>query len=101
MGSNVSCSADEYINGDNNLPVCLELDDDKWEENFLDSLTEPTGEEAESDDEDILPPPPLRFKTYKEAFQVLEAYDAFRLWLVHLHEYPPGLSRAENCHLLR
>ncbi len=34
MGTN-SCSANEYINGDNTFPVCIEFDDDTWNESFL------------------------------------------------------------------
>ena len=25
----------EYVSGDNCLPVCLELDDDRWDEHFM------------------------------------------------------------------
>ena len=31
----VCCSAVEYLNGDNDLPVCVELDNDTWEDNFF------------------------------------------------------------------
>ena len=39
MGTISACSMSEYINGDNELPVCVELDDDHWEDNFTESLT--------------------------------------------------------------
>lgn len=41
------------INGDDELAVCVELDDDKWEET-MDSLIEPTQEEVESENEEDL-----------------------------------------------
>ena len=30
---------EEYVNGDNYLSVCVDMDDDQWDENFLVSLT--------------------------------------------------------------
>ena len=35
MSENDTCSAEEYVNGDNDLAVCVDLDDQKWEENFM------------------------------------------------------------------
>ena len=40
MGTIGACSTSEYINGDNELPVCADLDDDHWEDNFMESLTQ-------------------------------------------------------------
>ena len=33
-----TCSAQEYVNGDNDLPFCEEFDDDNWDEQFLSNL---------------------------------------------------------------
>ena len=61
-----ACSAEEYVNGDNDLAVCVEFDDDIWEENFMDNLTQeglPDTIEEESDvDEENLIYPPLHPK---------------------------------------
>ena len=35
-----TCSAEEYVNDDNDLAVCVDLDDEKWEENFMDNLAQ-------------------------------------------------------------
>ncbi len=55
------------LNGDDDLPVCVEFDDDTWNENFLDSLVEPEdANENRSDeegDEDLQPPPPTLMKS--------------------------------------
>ena len=40
MGTTGSCSMSEYISGDSELPVCAGLDDDHWEDNFMESLTQ-------------------------------------------------------------
>ena len=48
MGTLQHCSADEYLTGDNSLPVCVDIDGNNWDENWLNSLTEG----AESVDED-------------------------------------------------
>ena len=34
MGVDSSCPANEYVNGDDDLPVCFELNDNDWEDNF-------------------------------------------------------------------
>ena len=54
---------DEYLHGDDNLPVCMDLDNDSWETDFFDQLgqdeEEADEEEVEGEDEmDIEPPPP-------------------------------------------
>ena len=82
MGSSDQCSAVDYIKGDNDLAVCVDLDDDKWEENFMDNLTTyedvPVMPEEESDHEDfdLLPPSP-KIKSYREALQSLEDIHIF------------------------
>ncbi len=72
------CSADEYLTGDNSLPVCIDIDGDDWDENWLNSLTEHEGgdeDEDEDEEEDLdidLPPPPPKIQTYKQAIESLE-----------------------------
>ena len=64
-----SCSAEEYITGEDALPVCADFDCEDWEENWLNSLNDnpdsDTGDNSDSDtgdtkevDYDRLPPPP-------------------------------------------
>ena len=54
-------SAEEYVNGNNDLAVCVDLDDEKWEENFMDNLAQEEiadtiEEESDVDEEfDIFP----------------------------------------------
>ena len=46
----------QYINGDDDLPVCAKFDDETWEESFFQSLTDVSQElsdDAESDAEDL------------------------------------------------
>ena len=68
-----SCPATEYVDGDADLPVCAEFVAETWEEDFLQSLTEPDDEHShESDEEmDILPSPP-KLASFQEAIQALE-----------------------------
>ena len=47
-----------YLSGDSSLPVCVDIDDNDWNENWLNSLTE----EAESVDEEEVDMPPSRPK---------------------------------------
>ncbi len=78
MGTN-SCSANEYINGDNTLPVCIEFDDDTWNESFLESLCATVeDEEADGEEEDLdLQPPPPKLRSYREAIQSLDDVKTF------------------------
>ena len=50
-----SWPATEYIDGDADLPVCAEFVAETWEDDFLQSLTEPDNEQCddESDGEDM------------------------------------------------
>ena len=75
MGSLESCSVDQYVNGDDNLQMCVDTDSDQWEANFMEGLAQDVGSDAhctveqnnsDSDDLDI-PPPPPRIKSFKEA----------------------------------
>ena len=50
MPTGQGCSVDEYIKGDDNLPVCTDLDSDTWDANFLSQLGQ---QEKESEDEDM------------------------------------------------
>ena len=36
MGTQDACSVSDYVNGDSELPVCTDLDNDHWEDNFMD-----------------------------------------------------------------
>ena len=48
-----SCSSNEFACGDDDLPVCAEMDDDNWQSVFLDELTnDPEKEEGEEDSDD-------------------------------------------------
>ena len=56
-----SCSPEEFINGDEGLAICVEVDDATWEADFMDNLgsvQDAAEEEGESDNEDLTPPPP-------------------------------------------
>ena len=72
-----SCPAREYIAGDDDLPVCDEMDNETWDQTFMETLltdSGPTLPEDESDteeDHDLLPPPP-KFSNFNEAVVALE-----------------------------
>ena len=72
-----ACSVDEYIKGDDNLPVCTDLDSDTWDANFLSQLGQQEKESEDEDDENEPQPPPLKIQTYKEAIESLENVQLF------------------------
>ena len=63
MGTLSHCSLDEYIDGDNSRPTCVDIDGQDWDGSWLNSLTyepEPSTTSQPSDDEDEeldVPPP--------------------------------------------
>ncbi len=61
------CSSDEYINGEDSIPVCNDLDSLTWEEDFMHQLGQVGGEEeCDEDEEDDSEQLPIsNVKTYK------------------------------------
>ena len=54
MGTLQHYSADEYLTGDNSLPVCVDIDGNNWDENWLNSLTKGAESVDEDKDEEML-----------------------------------------------
>lgn len=82
MGTQDACSVSDYVNGDSELPVCTDLDNDHWEDNFMDSLTQentmtPTEEDSDPESDVDLDPPVPVIKDFKEAIQTLEHVQDF------------------------
>ena len=82
MPTDGRCNLDEYLSGDDNLPVCMEFDSDSWEADFLKQLRQEEQEvadeeEDEGEDELDVEPPPPKLQNYKEAVQSLEDVQKF------------------------
>ena len=81
MGTLHQCSVEEHVNGDNSLSVCVDMADEQWDKNFLDSLTEEvepvTGDVEEEEEEFNVPPPVPKLQSYKEAIRSLEDIKIF------------------------
>ena len=81
MGTQGTCSVSEYINGDNDLPICTDLDNDHWEDDFMDSLSQdpvniPEDDSDPESDSDLDHPEPV-IKNFKEAVETLENVQVF------------------------
>ena len=68
------CPLEEYVNGEDDVPVCLDACSDTWEEEFFDNLgQEDQGEDQDDEDSDNeqpsleFEPPQSKIKSYKEA----------------------------------
>ena len=60
------------------LAVCVDLDDQKWEENFMDNLVhDTTEEESDVDEEFDISLPSSKIKSYREVIQSLERSQIF------------------------
>ncbi len=83
-----ACSVQEYGNGDDEIPVCIEMDGNSWDESFMLHLQEPANNSQQDDDEendeeddeeggkDSDQPEPA-IKTFKEAIASLEEVQHF------------------------
>ena len=49
---NGTCSVDEYLDGDGSLPVCRELSEEHWEEEFLAAACSSEPGQIDDDEED-------------------------------------------------
>ena len=38
MNGKGSCMLEEYVSGEDSIPVCMEFDSDRWDESFLSHL---------------------------------------------------------------
>ena len=65
------CSADEYLTGDDSLPVCVNIDGN-------DSSLTDRAEIVEDKEKDYdVPPPPPKIQSYKQAVEALEDIKIF------------------------
>ncbi len=73
------CSPEEYVNGEDSLPICNDLDSLTWEEDFMHQLLqEDRSEESdEGEEEDTAQLTVSRVKTYKDAIVALEDVQTF------------------------
>ena len=63
MGTCDTCSEEEYVHGDDDLAVFIDLNDETWGKNFMDNLTQEitviVEDESDVDEEfDLFPPSP-------------------------------------------
>ena len=70
-----SCGLDEYLRGDDDLPVCVELDD-SWENKFLEQLGKEGQDLNDNADEDIIEQD-IKIHSFKEAIESLEQVQFF------------------------
>ena len=71
------CSVDEFVGGDDDLRVCVEMDGDNWQSAFLDELINDPGQSEDEDsdyemEDDSAGQDVPRIKSYKEAIMALE-----------------------------
>ena len=78
--SDSTCSPEEYVTGDNSLPLCDDAGDD-WDDRFLASISQEQAEteEAGNNEDELydLEPPTPKLRTYQEAISVIEDVQTF------------------------
>ena len=91
MSGHEACPLEEYVNGDSDLTVCLDVDDNSWESTFFAHLgqeeeEEPSEDKENDDQETVDDEPPLKVKTYTEANEFLEEMQRFLESQGHMKE---------------
>ena len=85
-----ACPLEEYINGDEDLAVCRDINDNSWESTFFKNLgqedEEVSDNEEQEEQEDMDDNPPPKVKTYKEANEFLEEVQRFLETRGHVKE---------------
>ena len=65
-------SVEEYVNGDDDIAVCVDLDNETWEENFMDNLAQEVAvtveDEPDVDEEFDLSHPSPKIKTTERQY---------------------------------
>ena len=100
----ISCSPAEYVNGEDDIPVCNDLDSLTWEEDFIKQHGQEDGGEENDEDveDDSVQVPALKVKTYKEAILALEDVQTFLKSRGHLHDLAKigiGVDSLASLHL--
>ena len=81
VSSDQCCGIDEYVNGDSDLPVCMDIHGDDWKETFLEQLGKHGDtvieDEDKQDDHPSDDPACTSIKSYKEPILALVNYFSF------------------------
>ena len=86
-GVPISCSPVEYVNGEDDIPVCNDMERLTRKEDFMKQLgQEDGGEKNEDKEDDSVQLPISKVKTYKEVILVLEDVQMFLESQGHLHD---------------
>ena len=94
------CTLSEYITGDDDKPVCANLINENWEDNFLAGVgqSEQVTEDEETDDDTLIEEPTvLNTNSYKEAIVALENVQDFLQSRGHIQEAAYITSTIEAC----
>ena len=89
MSETEACPLQEYVNGEEDLPVCREIDNNTWESSFFETLRQEPDEEVSEDeagDEQDNVEPSTKVSSYKEANQMLEEVQHFMESKGHIKE---------------
>ena len=76
-----TCSAEEYVTGEDTLPVCGDFDCEDWDENWMNSLNDNPDPDSDAIDTekvkyDLLPPP-SKLTCFKQAIEALDDVQIF------------------------
>ena len=76
MPADGRCTLKEYMEGDNELQVCVDKGSDDWEACFFEQLGDNEIDEDDEIEMDV-EPPPAKVKSFKEAILALEDVNQF------------------------
>ena len=75
--SEKSCSVTEYLHSEEEIPVCVDIDGDDWDANFLAQLGGDVGEQEFDEDDDVGEDPTPNVKSFADAIKALDDVKLF------------------------
>ena len=79
MNTHEACEVEEYINGEDSLSVCNDLENENWDDSFFAQLNQEEPEEEDNDEceQQALVGTQQNIKSYRDANKYLEEVQEF------------------------
>jgi hypothetical protein len=88
QGSQEKCMLEEYVTGESDLAVCMDIHGENWQETIHQQIGQSETEEKEDEEDEEMNDNglPMQVKTYQEAIRALEDALQFLLPRGHMKE---------------
>ncbi len=80
MPSEQRCSLEEYLQGEEEVPLCVDIDREDWEANFIAQLVDGDEDDMDAEEEPVA----IKYKKFTEVIKELDEIKPFffrRSWV--------------------